>query len=669
MEKILVTGSGGLIGSESCKFFLEKGAKVFGIDNNLRKEFFGEAGDITGNLNYLKKNFLSFENFERDIRNREEIDRFFQEFGPFDLIIHTAAQPSHDWAKKEPFVDFDVNAVGTLNLLEATRKHSTDAVFIFTSTNKVYGDNPNMIPLRELETRWEYNLNSNFPREELKQGVTEKGINENLSLDNCTHSFFGASKAAADLYVQEYGKNHGLKTGIFRGGCLTGPQHSAVELHGFLNYIVECAITGKPYTIYGYKGKQVRDQIHSKDVVEAFWQFYQNPHPGEVYNLGGCRENSASVLEIINFLKKEFNLELNYSYSDENRIGDHICYYSDMGKFKNHYPAWKITKDLREIIREIIDVKKLKLKKRVLVTGGAGFIGSNLVRSLLKEGREIVILDNLSTGKRENIPSGVEFIEGDLINISLVEKALENVDVVYHFGASASVIKSVEDPKFDVQNNVIGAINLLDVMVKKGCKRILFSSSSTIYGKNKIPMHEELMPNPVSPYATGKRTVELLLSNYAAIHGINSTCFRIFNAYGPFQDLDFSHQGITGYIIGTALKGREFSVHGNGDQERDYVFIDDITRAFMQAENNPKTFNQIINLGSGEKISLIDLIRKVENLTGKQIPLRYGEPYRKGDVMTYHADTKKFNLILGFSPSTDMNSNLEKTIKWAKSIL
>lgn len=350
--KVLVTGSGGLIGSESCRFFLEKGAEVLGIDNNMRRYFFGEGGDTSQNIDFLYKKYPSFSNFALDLRDRDKVLQFVRQNSPFDLIIHTAAQPSHDWAAKEPFTDFDVNANGTLNLLESFRRYSPQGVFIFTSTNKVYGDNPNKVNLVETETRYDYALNQSL------NGVGCEGINENMSLDNCKHSIFGASKAAADILCQEYGRYFNLNIGVFRGGCLTGPQHSAVELHGFLAYIVDCAVNNKPYTIFGYNGKQVRDQIHSYDVVNAFWQFFQNPKKGVAYNLGGTKNNAASVLEVIELLEKEFKLKLNYSISPNNRIGDHICYYTDMSKFKKDYPRWEITKDLKTIIKEIIEAKR-----------------------------------------------------------------------------------------------------------------------------------------------------------------------------------------------------------------------------------------------------------------------------------------------------------------------
>jgi len=349
--RVLVTGAGGLIGFESCRFFLEKGNEVLGIDNNMRRYFFGEKGDTSKNIEFLKKQY-NFDNYSIDIRSRKEINAFFKEKGPFDLVIHTAAQPSHDWAAKEPFTDFDVNANGTLNMLEAFRQYSKEGVFVFTSTNKVYGDNPNKVNIVEEETRWEY------AEEQTMSGVSSEGISEEMSVDHCTHSIFGVSKLSADAMAQEYGKYFGLNIGVFRGGCLTGPQHSAVELHGFLTYIVDCAVNGKPYTIFGYKGKQVRDQIHSFDVVNAFYSFYKKPRQGEAYNIGGTKQNSISIIETIKLLDEEFGLKLKYSYSDKNRIGDHICYYSDMGKFKRHYPDWNITYNLKDIVSEIVESRK-----------------------------------------------------------------------------------------------------------------------------------------------------------------------------------------------------------------------------------------------------------------------------------------------------------------------
>ncbi len=351
-KKVLITGSGGLIGSESCRFFLEKGFDVIGIDNNMRKYFFGEKGDTSHNIQFLLRSYDKFRNFNIDLRNRQEVLNFFKD-NPFDLIIHTAAQPSHDWAAKEPFTDFDVNAVATLNLLEAFRLYSPEGVFVFTSTNKVYGDNPNNVNLREDETRYEYDENQSM------LGISEKGVNEEMSLDHCKHSLFGASKVAADVLCQEYGRYFDLNVGVFRGGCLTGPQHSAVELHGFLTYIVDCAVNKKPYTVFGYKGKQVRDQIHSFDVVSVFYEFFKNPKKGIAYNLGGCKENSLSIQEVIKLLAEEHDAKLDHTYKEANRIGDHICYYSDMSRFRRDFPDWRMTRSVSNIIGEIVEGKRI----------------------------------------------------------------------------------------------------------------------------------------------------------------------------------------------------------------------------------------------------------------------------------------------------------------------
>ena len=341
-KTILVTGSSGLIGSEAVEHFDRQGNHVFGIDNNMRREFFGVAGDTLWNLNRLKSSTRNFTYFSVDIRDRMALDELFRS-RRFDLIVHCAAQPSHDKARDIPILDFEVNALGTLNLLEATRQHSPEAVFLFTSTNKVYGDAPNEVPLKELETRWEYARPEDF-----------NGISENCRIDRTLHSLFGASKAAADLVAQEYGRYFKMNVGVFRGGCLTGPSHSGVELHGFLSYLVKCAISGGKYSVFGYKAKQVRDNIHSHDVVSAMEEFAANPRPGEVYNMGGGRENSISMLEAIARIEQLTGKKLNWTYVDENRKGDHICYISDLRKFKADYPNWQITKSLDDILTEII---------------------------------------------------------------------------------------------------------------------------------------------------------------------------------------------------------------------------------------------------------------------------------------------------------------------------
>jgi CDP-paratose 2-epimerase len=348
--KVLVTGSSGLIGSEAVTHFDGRGREVHGIDNNLRAEFFGAAGDTRWNLERLRRTTKRFTHHELDIRNREGVAELFRRIRP-DLVIHCAAQPSHDKAKEIPLVDFDVNAGGTLNLLEATRQHSPEAVFLLMSTNKVYGDAPNELPFEELETRWDY------ARPEDREGIAET-----CRIDRTLHSVFGASKTAADVMAQEYGRYFGLRTGIFRGGCLTGPAHSGVALHGFLSYLIHAAATGKPYTIFGYKGKQVRDQIHSADVVLAMEAFAAKPRPGEVYNLGGGRANAASLLECAALVREAGGGELKTTYSPEARVGDHLCYISDLRKFRSHYPEWSIRRTLPDIVREMVEAEKARAR-------------------------------------------------------------------------------------------------------------------------------------------------------------------------------------------------------------------------------------------------------------------------------------------------------------------
>ena len=339
----LITGSAGLIGSEAAVFFAGKGYRVFGIDNDMRCYFFGQEASTDWNRKRLEEKLKGgYIHYRADIRNNEEIEGIFRK-DKFDLIIHTAAQPSHDWAAKEPFTDFTVNANGTLVLLENFRKYCPEAVFIYTSTNKVYGDRPNELPLVELEKRYE------LPKEHLYY----RGIDESMSVDYCKHSLFGASKLAGDILVQEYGRYFGLKTGIFRGGCITGPAHSGTQLHGFLAYLIKCVATGVKYTIFGYKGKQVRDNIHSFDLVNMFWHFAQNPRRGEVYNAGGSRQSNLSILEAIEKVEKILHKKAVYEYKPENRIGDHIWYISDVTKFKAHYPEWDFKYNIDMILEEI----------------------------------------------------------------------------------------------------------------------------------------------------------------------------------------------------------------------------------------------------------------------------------------------------------------------------
>jgi CDP-paratose 2-epimerase len=346
MKTLLVTGSSGLIGSEVCAFFDAQGWNIHGVDNNQRAVFFGEAGDTRWNQRRLQKTLRAFTHHELDIRDRAGVLRLVAEVRP-DAIVHTAAQPSHDRAAAIPFDDFDVNAVGTLNLLEAARQACPESPFAHMSTNKVYGDKPNEIRLRELETRWDYD-----------DPKYSDGIPETFSIDQSKHSLFGASKVAADVMVQEYGRYFGMPTCCLRGGCLTGPNHTGVELHGFLSFLVKCNLEGREYRVFGYKGKQVRDNIHSEDVARFIHAFIEQPRSGETYNIGGGKQNSCSILEAFKMAEEFSGAAMKYVYVDENRIGDHICYYSDLAKMRSHYPNWDITVSLRETIRQIVEAWK-----------------------------------------------------------------------------------------------------------------------------------------------------------------------------------------------------------------------------------------------------------------------------------------------------------------------
>uniref|UniRef100_UPI00404890C8 NAD-dependent epimerase/dehydratase family protein n=1 Tax=Roseivirga sp. TaxID=1964215 RepID=UPI00404890C8 len=343
MNRLLVTGSAGLIGSEVVSFFAQRDWEVVGIDNNMRADFFGEGGDTIWNANRLQEQFKNYEHHNLDIRDRNSVISFIKAIKP-TAIVHAAAQPSHDLAASRPFDDFDVNAVGTLNMLEALRQFSTKVPFVHMSTNKVYGDAPNSLNLTEHEKRWDYTDEEYY-----------NGIKETFSIDQSKHSIFGASKVAGDVMVQEYGRYFGMPTCCLRGGCLTGPNHSGVELHGFLSYLIKCNLIEKEYTIFGYKGKQVRDNIHSYDVARFIEEFLIAPRVGEVYNLGGGRDNSVSILEAFDLISEISGKPMKYKYSDQNRSGDHICYISDLGKMKNHYPNWDITKDLKTTFQEIHD--------------------------------------------------------------------------------------------------------------------------------------------------------------------------------------------------------------------------------------------------------------------------------------------------------------------------
>lgn len=342
--KILVTGSSGLIGSEVVRYFSKEDHQIHGIDNNMRANFFGPQGDTRWNQKKLETELSNFTHHEIDIRNRSQSDNLIKEIKP-DLIIHTAAQPSHDRAAAIPFDDFDTNAVGTLNLLEPTRKYCKDSPFVFMSTNKVYGDSPNEISLVENETRWEFDDLAYI-----------NGISESMRIDQSKHSLFGASKVAADIMVQEYGRYFDMPTCCLRGGCLTGPNHSGVELHGFLSYLIKCNVEEIEYKVFGYKGKQVRDNIHSFDVASFIAEFVNSPRSAEVYNIGGGKENSISILESFSLIESISGKKSKFVYIDENREGDHICYYSDLTKMKDHYPNWSITKDLKSTFEEIYSV-------------------------------------------------------------------------------------------------------------------------------------------------------------------------------------------------------------------------------------------------------------------------------------------------------------------------
>ena len=341
--KILVTGSSGLIGSEAVAHFASRGETVVGVDNNMRADFFGADGDTTWNLERLRNAHPTFRHVEADIRDRARMGALFAEERP-DAIIHCAAQPSHDLAARRPFEDFDVNAVGTLNLLEAARNHTPESPFVFMSTNKVYGDAPNELPLVELDTRWEYARPEDF-----------HGIDESMRIDQSKHSLFGASKVAADVMVQEYGRYFDMPTVCFRGGCLTGPQHAGAQLHGFLAYLMRCTVTGDSYTVFGYGGKQVRDNIHAVDVTRAFAAFHASPRAAAVYNLGGGRQSNISMLEAIEACQRIAGRELDYTLSDRARIGDHRWWISDLTGFKRDYPEWDITFGIDDVLQEIHD--------------------------------------------------------------------------------------------------------------------------------------------------------------------------------------------------------------------------------------------------------------------------------------------------------------------------
>ncbi len=349
----IVTGSAGLIGAEAVRLFASKGMDVVGIDNDMRAYFFGASASTRWSQDQLQASLPNYVHESVDIRDVKALRALFGRYGTsIQIVLHTAAQPSHDWAAKEPLTDFSVNAVGTLNLLELTREFCPRAPFIFTSTNKVYGDTPNRLPLVELPTRWEVSDDHSF---------YERGIDESMSIDNTLHSLFGASKASADLLVQEYGRYFDMPTACFRGGCLTGPGHSGAELHGFLAYLAKCALTGDQYTVFGYQGKQVRDNIHSADLVNAFWHFFKNPRVAEIYNIGGGRRANCSMLEAISMAEQITGKVFNWTYSETNRVGDHMWWISDISKFERHYPNWSITHNMHQIMEAVIEGQSERL--------------------------------------------------------------------------------------------------------------------------------------------------------------------------------------------------------------------------------------------------------------------------------------------------------------------
>lgn len=353
MDIIIITGSNGLIGGDAVEYYSSKFDYVIGIDNNLREYFFGSEGSTEWRKKMLESNFQNYIHYNMDVRNYNDLDKIYQKYNSdIKLIIHTASQPSHDWAAQEPLTDFTINANGTLNLLELTRKYCPNSVFIFTSTNKVYGDSPNSLPFQELDKRFEL---------EMQHPYYNNGIDEGMSIDQSLHSLFGASKLAADILVQEYGKYYEMYTGVFRGGCLTGSNHAGTELHGFLAYLMKCALLDKEYNIFGYKGKQVRDNIHSFDLIEMFWHYYKKPQYGEVYNVGGSRYSNSSILEAIELIEDITGKVIKKNYIDDNRIGDHIWWISDISKFQTQYPSWNFTYDLIGILNQIF----IELKVRI----------------------------------------------------------------------------------------------------------------------------------------------------------------------------------------------------------------------------------------------------------------------------------------------------------------
>jgi CDP-paratose 2-epimerase len=465
MSTVLITGSAGLIGSEAAQFFAGLGCDVVGVDNDMRRVFFGDEASTAWQRRFLEKKLKHrYRHHDVDIRDGAAVEAVFKRYAPaLKLVVHTAAQPSHDWAAREPHTDFGVNALGTLNLLEATRKHAPDAVFIFTSTNKVYGDTPNRLPLVELATRWELDPSHTY----------RDGIREDMSIDQTLHSLFGASKVAADVMAQEYGRYFGLKTGVFRGGCLTGPNHAGTKLHGFLSYLMKCAATGAAYQVFGYKGKQVRDNIHSADLIAAFYEFFQSPRAGEVYNIGGARHSHCSMLEAIALAEEITGREMQWGYAEENRTGDHVWWVSDVGKFKSHYPAWSHRYDLRRTLEEIYEanVERWAAKESKLrLVAAAGAAGSSSLTRVLDvlpempdagEGAAAAASAQAQT-KRNVLGVGVDAVEYDEAVSRVISAARERRP----FAVSALAVHGVMTGVLDRAHRY--RLNHLDLVVPDG---------------------------------------------------------------------------------------------------------------------------------------------------------------------------------------------------------
>ena len=689
--KVLVTGSSGLVGSEAVKFFAEKGFKMFGIDNNMRKYFFGEDGDTSWNKDLLKKQIPDFKHFDIDIRDKKAVEKIFTE-NKFDLIIHAAAQPSHDWAAREPFTDFEINANGTLVLLENFRKYCPEAVFIFVSTNKVYGDLPNTFKMDELEKRYELDSSCKYAKE---------GFDETLSIDQSTHSLFGASKIAADILTQEYGRYFNLNTGVFRGGCLTGPAHSGAELHGFLSYLVKCISIGKKYYIYGYEGKQVRDNIHSYDLINAFYHFFMKPRKGEVYNLGGSRHSNISMIEAIEKIEKILGKKAIYEYKNENRKGDHIWYISDVSKFKKHFPNWTYKHNIDTMLNEMCSSTK-KMYERILITGGAGFVGSNLAIKFKERypNVDITVMDNLKRrGSELNLPrlkeSGVEFIHGDIRNKEDF-KEMPNFDLMIECSAEPSALKGINsDTNYLINTNLIGSINCFEA-AKKNKSEIIFISTSRVYSINKInslnfqeeesrfSLKKEQNIKGISEkgisedfpidsfrtlYGATKLCSEIILHEYMNYLGIKGIINRCGVITGPWQ-MGKIDQGVFVLWVAKHIFGGELSYMGfggKGKQVRDFIHIDDLFELIDLQINDFDKFNgETYNVGGSieNSFSLQELTKICEEITGNKIKIDSVHENRPGDIIFYVTDYSKINKICGWKPKKTIRDTVSDITNW-----